>query len=348
MTITATAAPVPPTDPAAPRKPGRARTVFASIALVVAFVLTPVGTLSYSAHETLVSQGRFLETVGPIVADEHVQEIVANTATDAIVERVDLNAIVENAIGGILGDNAGQLTGMLVGPLSSGLRNLIYEAVLRAVASPQFESAWVATNSAAQASLIALLEGRNEGIIQTQGETIVIDVNQLINGVRAELSQREGFGFLERVPELTTPRVLPIATVPGLEMAQSIFRYANPMFGFFPLLLVLLYAAAIVLSRRRARMTIIVGGTLFLAAIVTNVFAHQVWDRFANGLDNTPFEAAAGAFWNAYANALLRGIPILFLLAVLVLIAGIVWTVLQRRAPRELPPPAETAVLPTV
>lgn len=349
MTITATAAPVPPTDPAAPNKPGRARTVFASIALVVAFVLTPFGTLSYSAHETLVNQARYLETVGPIVADPEVQSVIAHAATDAIVAQVDLTEVVQNTLGGLLGDNASdRITGMLVGPLANGLQNLIYEAVLRAVASPQFESAWIATNTAAQKSLIALLEGRNEGIIQTQGETIVIDVNQLINGVRAELSQREGFGFLERVPELTTPRVLPIATVPGLEMAQSIFRYANPMFGFFPLLLVLLYAAAIVLSRRRARMTIIVGGTLFLAAIVTNVFAHQVWDRFANGLDNTPFEAAAGAFWNAYANALLRGIPILFLLAVLVLIAGIVWTVLQRRAPRELPPPAETAVLPTV
>lgn len=331
------------------KKPGRARPVFASIVLVVAFLLTPFGTLSYSAHATVVDQVRFLDTVGPIVADPEVQAVIAQSATDAIVEKVDLTQVVQSTLGGLLGDAVpDQLSGMLVGPLANGLQNLIYEAVLRAVASPQFESAWIATNSAAQASLIALLEGRNDGIIQTQGEAIVVDMNTLINDVRTELSTRDGFAFLDRLPAVTSTRQVTVAVVPGLETAQTIFRFANPAFGFFPLLLVLIYGASILLARRRARMTIIVGGTIVLAAIVTNIAAHQVWDRFSGGLDGTPFEGAAGAFWNAYSNALLRGIPILFLIGFLVVVGGIVWSVMRRRRAGQLPPADTTAALPTV
>lgn len=334
---TTTPAPVLPAEQAQPKKPGRARTVFASIALVVAFVLTPFGTLSYSAHETVVNQARYLETMGPIVADPEVQSVIAHAATDAIVEKVDLTEVVQSTLGGLLANAPDRITDMLVGPLANGLQNLIYEAVLRAVSSPQFESAWIATNTAAQQSLIALLEGRNEGIIQTQGEAIVVDVNTLINDVRTELSKREGFAFLDRLPPVTSTRQVTVAVVPGLETAQTIFGFANPAFGFFPLILVLIYGASILLARRRPRMTIIVGSTVVAAAIVTNIAAHQVWDRFAHGLDSTPFEAAAGVFWNAYSNALLRGIPILFLIGFLVVAGGIVWTVLQGRRARQLP-----------
>lgn len=328
-TGTAQAQPAPTAQPAARR--GKGRVIAAVLLFALACIITTPALLGHWAHRTVIDTGRYLDTVGPLAASPQVQDAVANVVSNAITEKVDTEALVSDVLGSILG-GVGQATGgdgskgeaagaLLAGPIAAAVNGAIDNVVRDFVASPQFQDLWLKVMQAAQLSLIALLEGKDEGVIQTNGDSIVLDVVTVIDGVKQALVDR-GITVVENIDITPKQTQIVLAEVPGLTTVQTVYQAANPVLALMPLLVAVLFGAAILLGRRRSRWVIATGIALAVEVGIAN-WALQIGERqFVNAFAGTLLEPASNVFWETLLRYLIDGMRALMLLALLVIIAG--------------------------
>lgn len=328
-TGTAQAQPAPSTQPAARR--GKGRVIAAVLLFALACIITTPALLGHWAHRTVIDTGRYLDTVGPLAASPQVQDAVANVVSNAITEKVDTQALVSNVLGSILG-GVGEATGgdgskgeaagaLLAGPIAAAVNGAIDNVVRDFVASPQFQQLWVKVMEAAQLSLIALLEGKSEGVIQTNGDAIVLDVVTVIDGVKQALVDR-GITVVENIDITPKQTQIVLAEVPGLTTVQTVYQAANPVLALMPLLVAVLFGAAILLGRRRSRWVVATGIALAVQVGIAN-WALQIGEQqFVNAFAGTLLEPASNVFWETLLRYLIDGMRALMLLSLLVIIAG--------------------------
>lgn len=318
-----------PTAPA--RAKGRGRAIAAVLLFALACLITTPALLGHWAHRTIADTGRYLDTVGPLAASPQVQDAVANVVTTTITEQIDTQALVSNVLGSILG-GVGQAAGgdgskgeaagsLLAGPIAAAVNGAIGNVVQDFVASPQFQQLWLAVMKATQVSLIALLEGKDEGIIQTNGDTIVLDVQTVIDGVKQELVDR-GITIVENIDITPAQSQIVLADVPGLTQVQTVYQAANPLLALMPLLVAGLFGAAILLGRRRSRWVIATGVALAVEVAVCSWALKVGQDQFVNAFAGTLLEPASNVFWETLLRYLIEGMRALMLLALLVILAG--------------------------
>lgn len=318
--------------PVAPKRSGgRGRTIAAVLVFAVACLITTPALLGHWAHRTIIDSGRYLDTVGPLAASPQVQDAIANVVTKAVTEKIDTQSLVSDALGSILG-GLGQATGgdgskgeaagsLLAGPIAAAVNGAIDNVVHDFVASPQFQSLWLRVMAAAQTSMIALLEGKDEGIIQTSGDTIVLDVVTVIDGVKQALVDR-GITVVENIDITPKQTQIVLAEVPGLTQVQTVYQAANPLLALMPLLVALLFGLAILFGRRRSRWVIATGVALGLEVFVCSWALGVGQGQFVNAFAGTLLEPAADVFWETLLAYLIEGMRSLFLLALLVIAAG--------------------------
>lgn len=317
-------------DPA-PVKRGRGRTIAAVLVFALACLLTAPSLLGHWAHRTIADTGRFLETVEPLAESPEVQEAVSVLVTQTIIEQVDTQAVVSDLLGSLLGGLGQALGGdgsrgeaaadALSGPIAAGINGAIGNAVSSFLASEQFDALWDRFMEATHVSLIALLEGKDEGVIQTNGDTIVLDVKTVIEGVKQALVDR-GITVVENVDITPQQEQIVLAEVPGLTQVQAVYAAADPMLAWLPLVITVLFGAAVLLARRRSRMVLAVGIALVIETFIA-LWSLRVGERgFVDAFAGTPLEPASTIFWQTLLRYLIDGMQALFVLGVLVALAG--------------------------
>lgn len=307
------------------------RTIAAVLVFAIAFMITTPALIGHWAHRTIVDTGRYLDTVGPLAASPEVQDAIANVVMKTITEQVDTQALVGDVLGTLLG-GLGQAAGgdgskgeaagdLLSAPIAAAINGAIDNVVSDFVASPQFEELWIRVMQAAQVSLIALLEGKNEGVIQTDGDAIVLDVVTVIDGVKQALVER-GLTVVENVNITPKQTQIVLAEVPGLTQVQTVYQTANPLLAFMPLIVALLFGLAILLGRRRSRWVMATGIALGIQVFTSSQALKIGQEQFVNAFSGTLLEPASNVFWETLLAYLIQGMRALFVLALIVTIAG--------------------------
>jgi hypothetical protein len=96
-----------------PRRPRRARSIASWILTVLAGIAVAAAVVGYWAHETLFDTDRFMAAVTPAVQSDAVKHVVADRLSDQVLEALDLDARVAEAI-----DQAGErMTEAIAGAL---------------------------------------------------------------------------------------------------------------------------------------------------------------------------------------------------------------------------------------
>lgn len=318
-------------QPAATTRKVSPRAIAAVIVFALACLLTTPAAIGHWAHRTIVDTGRYLDTVGPLAESPQVQEAVATLVTDAIVEKIDTQNVVSDFLGGLLG-GIGQAAGgdgsqgsaageALAGPIAAAVNGAIGNVVSDFVASPAFTDLWTQVMKATQVSLVALLEGKNEGVIQTNGNDIVLDVTTVIEGAKQALVDR-GITVVENIDIQPQQSQIVLANVPGLQTAQTVYKAANPLLAFAPLLIAVLFGGAILLGRRRSRWVLATGIALAVEVLACSWALGVGRQQFVNAFAGTLLEPASNVFWETLLNYLIDGMRAMFLLAVLIALAG--------------------------
>ena len=312
-----------PASPAAQEAPpppsSKARSVTAIICLVLAALLTTPAAVLYWGQRTLNDGQRYVETVGPLVNSPEVQDVVATRVTDAIQGRVDVEAILKDVFAGVI-DDAPRLE-RLVGPMSAAVNGLIEREVRAFVASDAFEEFWVTVNTRAQQVLIRILEGSDSGAVSLQGEQVVLDVSEVIDQVKERLVAR-GLTVVENLPIPETDRQIVLVDAPRLAQLRTIYAFGNPLARWMLPIVGALYLAAFLLARRRPRMTVAIGVSVALNALLVGLALSVGRQLFINELSGTDFGPASRAFYNTLLAYLERGQQALVWLGVILVAAG--------------------------
>ncbi len=304
-------------------KPAQKRSGFRSIAAVLIFViaaaLTPLAMLGNWGHATVVNSEQFLATVGPLAESPQVQAAVSEAVSAAIVKQVDTTAIVGDFLGGLL--NNDQLSASLSAPIAAGVNKLIGEIVQGFIASDAFQKVWVTLAGATQKSVVAILQGGNEGPIQMKGDQLVLDISDLLTAVQSQLVA-QGVSLADKVTVPASDRQIVLFEAPVVAQLQFVYSLTSPILQWFPLLMAILFGLAITLARRRPRMVLAVGIALVVTGGLTTWTLGVGKTFFVDQLAGTVFGGASGVFWDTLLNYLMTGLQGLMIFGVVVAIAG--------------------------
>jgi hypothetical protein len=296
-----------------------ARSIVSLLLFILATILVIPAVVGHWGHRTVVDSTRYLDTVGPLIYEPEVQQAISESVTNQVIERVD----TEQQVGQLL-DNlfpSASFTDQLAGPISAGINNLIGELVARFVASDQFARAWIAFNTAAQKSVMLILEGREGGPIYLKGEDVVLDTSSALTAVQ-EFLVEQGVTAAANITIPETDREIVLFTSPALAQIRFIYSLSSPVLEYLPIIVALLFGIAVMLSRRRARTAVASGIVLAVSGVVVILMLDAGLATFENELAGTPWGPAASIFWDTLLAYLIAGVQALVAVGLVVIVAG--------------------------
>lgn len=312
------------TDTAATSSPTKrrigVRSIAALLALILGLVLLPIGTVTYWGHRTVSDSERYLETVQPLAYDEDVQASVSTFLTDKIEEQVDPEALVNQLFAGLIEQYPSLKA--LVPVVSGAIDSLIAQVVDRLVRSDQFKQLWDLANAAAQKSLMAILEGRDDGPVSLQGDEVVLDISTLIDQVKQGLVDR-GFSAAANINVPEADRQIVLLEAPQLAQIRTIYSLTSPVAAGLIYVAILLLVLAAVLARRRPRMVAWAGGGAAVVGGLLIVGLGVGQGVFVNTLEGTPFAKASQTFYDQLLKFLYNGSYALIVLGIIVMAVGL-------------------------
>src|SRR5688572_6359760 len=144
---------------------GKSRRAVPLILVVLAAIIAVVAIFAMWAERQLLETDTWVDTSTELLADEAVQDALANFLVNELYSNVDVQAAVEERLP--------VQVKPLAGPISGGLRQVANRAAERALAEGAVQSLWETANRAAHEKLLLLLEDEGE-FVSTTGGTVTL------------------------------------------------------------------------------------------------------------------------------------------------------------------------------
>lgn len=337
----------------------RPRRVIAAVLIVLTALLSIVTLLSGYVRGDLLTTERYVQIVGPLARNPHVQAEVIDATTAAVVDNIRVSDLTADALTVIrAGDGrlaqlltsdrrlAQALNGVLsgLGPLlQNQLEAVTRRAAERIVRSDRFADLWVEANRRAHATALAALRGDGSAL-RTDGGEVRIDISVIVEAVQQRLVD-SGFTLAERIP--VVDRQIVLVRSAELAKAQGGLRIFDQTAPWVPWVTLAFAVAAVLVAPGRRRALVWLGVALAVAAGATAVALAAGRAQFLAQVANTSVDPAAAA---AIADAALAPLwsRVLFvivaatLIAVVALLSGPVGGRIRTRLTRERPPASAT------
>jgi hypothetical protein len=316
-----------------PVRGGWWRGLVMGLCLVLLAITAPLAVVATWAHDEISNTDRYVATVAPLASDPAVQSAVSTKITDALVQRINVTAVSQQAVDALA--QRARRPGVAVSlralgtPLASAITNFISTKVSQFVASEEFATAWSDANREAHTQMVAILTGQGSKAVQVQGNAVQLNLSALIDAVKQRLIAA-GFKLAEHIPETTATFTLFQSA--DLAKAQTGFRLLSDIARALPIVALLMLAGAVLAARRRRRglliSSLVVVGSMLVLGLLLNL-ARSIY-LGAVPSDQLPADAAAAIYdqlvWFIRLN--LRALLVLFLV-----VAAAAWVTGPERAP---------------
>jgi hypothetical protein len=296
-----------------------ARSLLAAVLIVLGCVLAPLSVVAAWAADQVGDTDRYVATVAPLASNPDVQNAVADRATDALMTRIDLPALLsdvapqdrprlEKALGGRLGD-----------ALEGAVRSFVHDKAREVAASDVFRTVWTDANRKVHSSLDKALTGSGGGAVQLKNDTVTLDIGPLVERVKQRLVD-SGLGVAAHIPAVHTDFTLVRSDRIG--KVKTYVRLLQLAGNWLPVLSVVLVAAGVLLSVRRRRA--LVAGCLGVAVatgilgIALRVFRVIYLDRLPADVS----QGAAAAVYDALTHLLQTTVRMVVALGVVIALAA--------------------------
>lgn len=263
-------APVPQQAPLPPRN------ALSVVALVLACLLVPFGTLASWAAHGLADTGRYVRTMAPLAADPDVQRAVADAVGD-----------------GIMREAGHELD---TGPLRGTVGPFVHDAVRSFTRTEAFRTGWDAANQAVHDAVLRAL--RDDG---TRAAPVTVDLAPVVARVKRQLTE-DHVPFAHRIPVLHAR--VPVLPADDVDRLRRGYHVLDTAAFWLPLAAAVCAVAGIALAacRRRAVTalglgTALGGGLLVLAVAIARRLTLA-------DLPDTLHRPAAGAVYDALTSTL--------------------------------------------
>ncbi|WP_254705880.1 hypothetical protein [Streptomyces vilmorinianum] len=302
--------------PRAPRH--RMRSFLAALLIVLGCVLAPLGILAAWTADEVGDTDRYVATVAPLASDPDVQAAVAGRVTDAVMEHIDLKALLE----GVAPDQRPLLEkalGRLGDSLEGAVRSFVNDKAQEVVASDAFETVWTDANRAIHTALVRALTGSGDGAVEIKNDTVTLDLAPVIERVKQRLVE-SGLSVASKIPEVHTD--FTVLKADDIGKVKTGFRLLQLMGFWLPVLAVLLAVGGVLLSRHRRRSLIAAALGFAVAALVLGIVLTVFRTVYLNALPDTVSQAAASSVYDALIRLLRTTIRMVIVLGVVLALAA--------------------------
>ncbi|MGW5340291.1 hypothetical protein A5767_09800 [Rhodococcus sp. 852002-51564_SCH6189132-a] len=269
-------------EPVPEPRPARHGWRWAAVALltVLVAVLAVLAVTARFVRSEILDTDRYVTTVAPLGSNPAVQTQIANSVTDEIFTRVDVEGLTTDALVALTDavpatENAPRVDRAVEGlaPVITGqARNFVNETVLSLVQSEQFEDLWIQAHRAAHNALVAVVTGNvgPSSVTVDDSGTVSISLGTVIDNVKGRLLDR-GFTFAEKIPSVDKQLVL--FRSPELVRAQRAVNTLDNVSDVLPWITLAAAAGAVAVAPpgRRLRALAFVGLALVVGMFVLAV-----------------------------------------------------------------------------
>lgn len=224
---------------------GRHGNFFAArVMIVIATLLSVVAIFAVWTNRQLLDANNWSNTSTQLLQNKAVRTATAQYITDQIYKNVDVQAEIQKA----LPDQAQ----VLAGPAATELRTLAQNGIDNLLGTPAVQDVWRAANKALASQVINVVNEKNTGFLQFQGNNIQLDLRQAAIEIGGKIGLKSQ---AEKIP----PGAAAVTVFTSKEIGQvrSVARFLEAGAIIFPLLAALLYILIVAVSRGRRRRAVI-------------------------------------------------------------------------------------------
>jgi hypothetical protein len=215
------------------------RKTFCVILLVLAALLSIPAVVVIWLQRDVVSVDGYTAAARGIIAEPHVQDDIADRVTNAVMNTLPIESMVDSAAGE-LPPRLGELMDKISPALDGAVNDYVSNASTSFVHSPQFEAVWTLINRIAHQAVLRLLHG--------EGDSVTLDLAPVVQEVKARLLQH-GFELANEIPEVHLQYEL--VTVPQIAKARNLYSTCQVLLWLLPLLVLLCLVGGVILAPDR-------------------------------------------------------------------------------------------------
>lgn len=247
----------PDTETVPGTRPARHGWRWAAVGLltVMVGVLAVLSVTARFVRSEILDTDRYVTTVAPLSSNPAIQTQIANSVTDEIFTRVDVEGLTTDALVALTdavpaAENAPRVDRAVEGlaPVITGqARTFVDETVLSLVQSEQFEDLWIQAHRGAHNALVAVVTGNvgPSSVTVDDSGTVSISLGAVIDNVKGRLLDR-GFTFAEKIPSVDKQLVL--FRSPELVRAQRAVNTLDNISDVLPWITLAAAAAAVAVA----------------------------------------------------------------------------------------------------
>ncbi|WP_234336801.1 hypothetical protein [Streptomyces xylophagus] len=292
----------------------RVRSLVAVLLVVIGCVLAPLGAVAAWTADTVGDTGRYVKTVAPLASDPDIQNAVANRVTTAVMDHLDLTALL-SGVASAERPLLERALGALGGSLEDAVRAFVHDKAQAVAASGAFATIWKEANRRVHSTVEKALTGSGGGAVRLDDGAVTLDVGPVVDQVKQRLVD-DGMTVAGKIPEIHTS--ITLLRNDDLAKYRKYFRLLQLAGTWLPLVAVALVAGGVLLAVRRRRA--LVTGALGVATatavlgIALRIFRALYLDALPAGVS----PAAAAAVYDALTRFLHTTVRMVVALGVVV------------------------------
>lgn len=246
----------------------------------LACLVALVAALSVWVERQLLDTDRWTETSTELLEREDVREAIALRLVDAVYDG-EPGARLEQRLPPALAPLAPQIAGALGG--------LATDRIEVFLGRPAVQSLWEQVNARAHARLVAVLRSEDDGLVESSGGDVVLDLSPIAARLRGELGlgpPPEGAGQIT---------IMHSDELAAAQDAVAVIDVLSPFMGFA--VAVLLAVAVYIVPGARREVVRAAGAGLLAVGLVLLVVRRVVGDAVVDALASPASDGAATAVW---------------------------------------------------
>jgi hypothetical protein len=239
---------------------------------------------------------------------------VADKATDAVMRRVDLKALLKQ-LAPADRKRLSAVLGALSGTLTGAVRSFVHDRTHAVVASAAFASIWEQANRTVHAAAVKALTGQGGGVVKLRGDTVSVDIGPVIDRVKDRLAA-QGLSAVGNIPPVHTDFV--VLRSDQVRKLRPGFRLLRLAGDWVPVISVLCAAGGVLLARRRRRALTATALGFAFAALVLGLALTVFRGVYLDALPSGVARPAAGAVYDALVAFLRQWVRVVLVLGIVV------------------------------
>ncbi len=237
-----------------------------AVCLVILALVLGIGSIAaVFVRNQVLNTDKFVANAAPLADDPVIQTAVSNRISNEILARVDLKSLATQATTWLTQQGAPQAIDALVQPAVNGVQSFVRSEVDKIVHSSQFETVFDAALRTGHTAVVSVLTGSNVGPISTSGNTISIDLGQVLAQVKDRLVA-DGFSLASKIPSVSIEYTL--FTSDKLPTIRSYVRILNDVATWLPWIALVVIVGAVLVAPNRRRGIILTGLVLGLGLLL--------------------------------------------------------------------------------